>query len=45
MIHAGVAIERIISGNYAENIDLPDESFYDKVYASHSPLQLVRQNS
>lgn len=27
MIHAGVAIERIISGNYAENIDLPDESF------------------
>ena len=27
MIHAGVAIERIISGNYAENIELPDESF------------------
>ena len=27
MIHAGVAIERIISGHYAENIDLPDESF------------------
>lgn len=27
MIHAGVAIERTISGNYAENIDLPDESF------------------
>ena len=27
MIHAGVAIERIISGNYAENIELPNESF------------------
>lgn len=27
MIHAGVAIERIISGNYVENIELPDESF------------------
>ncbi|MBZ2133352.1 BglG family transcription antiterminator [Streptococcus gordonii] len=27
MIHAGVAIERIISGNYAENIELPDEYF------------------
>jgi len=27
MIHAGVAIERIISGNYAENIELPDETF------------------
>ena len=27
MIHAGVAIERIISGNYIENIELPDESF------------------